>query len=384
MKLNKIQSLDWINEQSHLFLNPKLPQLHVENMFKVVCSLNQKNHIYLATSGSSCVTDQYKLVGLSKDAFLNSSRAVNTLFSINSEDVLLNLLPVFHVGGLSLFSRAFCAGAKLVNVWNENFKWNPSYFINTCQNARATITSLVPTQIFDLINAGYKSPSNLRCVFVGGGSLSSDLLLRAQALDWKLYPTYGMTECCSQVATFTPSEQAFKILPHLNVSIDENSCINISGTSLLTHYIHIDGTQHTISDPTINRIFTTQDIGKLSNNRLILLGRKDDNIKINGEFVNLLNVNHTFQKAKDDLNLPLESTIIAIPHERTNSQLVAVFLKKDSKNSSIQTLQTNYNSQVMTYERIHHITFVDSIPKTDLGKIKVNLLKQNIELEQMN
>ena len=35
----------------------------------------------------------------------------------------------------------------------------------------------------------------------GGGAVSDELYRDARALGWRVLPSYGMTECCSQVAT---------------------------------------------------------------------------------------------------------------------------------------------------------------------------------------
>ena len=161
--LNNLSLLDWADDASHLLLNPKLPHNHIQMIYETIEKINDRHHIYLATSGTSNSNTLYKIVGLHKTSFLHSSQSVNDVFHINRDDVLLNILPTFHVGGLSLISRAFCADAQFVNIWNEGFKWDPVEFVKACAETKATITSLVPTQIFDLVKLGCMPPQSLRC-----------------------------------------------------------------------------------------------------------------------------------------------------------------------------------------------------------------------------
>ena len=64
-------------------------------------------------------------------------------------------------------------------------------------------SSLVPAQVLDLVRAGLRPPPVLRAIVVGGGAISAELYRDARALGWPVLPSYGMTECCSQIATAT-------------------------------------------------------------------------------------------------------------------------------------------------------------------------------------
>lgn len=393
--LNDLSVLDWTDETSHLLLNSKLPQNHIQMIYDILHKINDTHHIYLATSGTSDSTYLYKIVGLNKNAFLNSSQSVNGVFHINRNDILLNLLPTFHVGGLSLLSRAFSAGANFINIWNENFKWDPMSFVKACAETNATITSLVPTQIFDLIKAGFTPPNSLRSIFVGGSAISSDLFFESRKLGWPVFPTYGMTECCSQVATYDPDLSSdgqistehsdghvfqhipLTVLPHLSVSIDQDSKIQISGNSLLSYYISITEETFKIFDPKVNHSFKTNDIGLLNDDNLFVFGRSDDNIKINGEFVNLNKVNQTFQRYMSNENMNLDFVITNLKNERTGSELIGVFLNSDrTYEENIKKIQLIYNRNVLSHERFHKMKFIENIPRTDLGKISIKILQE--------
>ena len=62
--------------------------------------------------------------------------------------------------------------------------------------------SLVPTMLARLLDAGLSHPPTLRWVLLGGGPIPPGLLARAEAAGVPVAWTYGMTEACSQIATF--------------------------------------------------------------------------------------------------------------------------------------------------------------------------------------
>jgi O-succinylbenzoic acid--CoA ligase len=156
--------INWFSNESHLVLNPKMPA-NDQELFKNILQMDFPGHLWLCTSGSI----QLKLVGLSKEAFLISAKAVNDHLESNSSDVWLNPLPHFHVGGLGIVARAFLSHAKVINFQG---KWNVSDFYQQLHGC--TLTALVPAQIFDLVQGQFRAPPSLRGVIVGGGSLSEE------------------------------------------------------------------------------------------------------------------------------------------------------------------------------------------------------------------
>src|SRR5207244_3174402 len=122
----------------------------------------------------------------------------------------------------------FLNGAKM---FTTSGKWHVFQFHSFLIDSKATLTALVPTQVHDLVANKLRSPKTLRAVIVGGGSLNSELYDEARALGWPVMPSYGMTECASQIATANLKSPSLNILPHLTIKIVENK-ICIKGESL--------------------------------------------------------------------------------------------------------------------------------------------------------
>lgn len=373
-----MNTIDWHSKESHLFFNPRLPekeQRDVQSFFKT-CTL--EGHVFLATSGSTATQNtSLKWVALSKNAILTSSQQVNAHLNCTAKDVLLNTLPHFHIGGLSLFSRAFLCGAKVVDIYSESFKWDPHAFAHAVESHHVSISSLVPTQVFDLVQHGIVAPKCMRAIVVGGAALPHSLYMSAQKLGWPVLPSYGMTEAASQVATAEPNVgwhnnlPCLHILPHHNVFLTEEGRIAIQSPSLLTGYFIQSEGQFEFYDPKTKDAFITQDLGIIKENKLIVLGRCDEVIKVNGENVSIPHLEQVAHTLKQEQNFICDLALFSIPDARSGRKMAIACSKhgSDFKKQANQFVE-NFNLRVLPFERIHEILFVDQIPKTDLFKIK--------------
>src|SRR6266550_5473585 len=117
-----------------------------ERLERMARSARLRSHIIVTTSGSS---GALKLVALSKEAVLASAAAVNERLEATASDLWCAVLPSFHVGGLGIHARAHLAGSRVVTM-----SWVPQAFVGT----DATLASLVPAQVHDLVNWGLKPP----------------------------------------------------------------------------------------------------------------------------------------------------------------------------------------------------------------------------------
>jgi len=158
-----------------------MPSAERARLEKLVPDLDA--HVFVATSGS---TGDIKLVALSKRAILASAAAVNERLEVTRRDVWAAVLPPFHVGGLGVYARCHLAGARALPM-----EWEPRAFAES----EATIASLVPAQVRDLIAAGLTPSTTLRAILVGGG------IFNVEHSGWPTLPSYGMTECCSTIAS---------------------------------------------------------------------------------------------------------------------------------------------------------------------------------------
>jgi O-succinylbenzoic acid--CoA ligase len=281
----------WESRGAALLLNPRLPDARRDAVLQAEFP-DLEDHVWLATSGTGGRT---KLVALSRQALESSAQAVNAHLGATPRDIWLNPLPLFHVGGLGIRVRAALTGSRCEELGG----WSPEAYVEATKSCRATLSSLVPTQVHDLIRGGWRAPETLRAVFVGGDALSEALRAEAVAMGWPLLPSYGLTEAASQVATAAPGEEVtnwWPLLRHLEARVDEGGILQLRGPSLLTGWMIFgeDGRVH-FEDPKCDGWFKTTDRVELRDGKLKMIGRCDDLIKIRGELVDIANLERELQ-----------------------------------------------------------------------------------------
>lgn len=366
--------VDWNSEESALLLNPRLPWQDRERYEKAWARFNKDQsfagQVGIATSGSSGGTTGDsglgRLVVLSKKALLTSAAAVNERFSAGSQDVWMKTLPTFHVGGLGIYARAYLSGSQVIESTLP--RWEPLPFLEELKASKATLLSLVPTQLYDFVAAGVRAPVNLRAVVVGGGKLSADLHERARRLGWPIHASYGLTECCSQVATaLSPDDPRLMPLRHVEVRLGEKERIEIRSEALLTGWIEFLSDEAKFSDPKVEDWFLTEDRGALNaDGSLTALGRVVDFVKIGGEGVSLVRLEEKFTVLKERFFNERDAAVLAAYDERLGAKIVVL---SEAENEALKALIEQFNQEVLPFERIRSVHVLQGLPRSSLGKL---------------
>lgn len=363
LKINDYK-IDWASEDSHYFFNPRHPQTKkLKELAKKLPFI--KGHIYLFSSNNE------KICLLSKSAFLCSAQVVNKNLQTKTKDIWLVSLPLFHVAGLSILARSFCGGYSFKI---SSSSWEPKSFQKELKEKRASLCSLVPAQIYDLLRENLKAPKTLRVVLVGGDSLSPKLYKKARALNWPILISYGLTEACSQVACSelsTLNQISFpkmKLLDHIKIK-QTNSKTKIKSQSLLTAYFDIQ--KNTLFDPKDSSAWLElSDELLLEKGYVVVKGRKEEEIKILGEKTNLQKLSFLVDELFQ--NFPKEQNLVALPHPREGFQLALMTSSVDF--SKTLELVSIFNKKVLPFEKIQSIYYVPEIKKSTLFKTRQKLL----------
>lgn len=193
-------------------------------------------------------------------------------------DPWLAVLPLFHIGGLSILWRQAAAGAPVV--------LEPSFDPVRCAALlpEVAFASVVPTMLLRMLDAGARGGGRLRGVLVGGGPADPALLRRAIDAGIPALQTYGMTETCSQVCTVAPEDAerdlgtAGRPLAGAAVAVDDDGRVRVRGPMVSAGYLG--------EEPRSDEWFVTGDLGSIDpEGRLTVLGRADAVIVTGGENV---------------------------------------------------------------------------------------------------
>lgn len=355
--------MDFISSETKILYNPRLPHPEREAAFLHLPSIDLKGHFWLSTSGSS---GHIKWVALSKKAVLTSAKAVNAFLESDESDRWLCSLPSFHVAGLGIQARAYLSGAKI--FFQEG--WDPLLYTHQLLAHKITLSSLVPAQVFDLVQLKLKPSPTLRGVIVGGARLQPNLYEEARQLGWPLLPSYGMTEASSTIAiAANPNDPTLIVLPHLQAQTTSNGHLQFEGESLFTAYAHLYGALPRFElRPTP---FITEDKGELDGLRLKLFGRDTHFIKIGGECVDLLRLERILEECRLNLRFSADAALFPIEDSRLGAVIHLATTSTDP-----EPLLAAYHKEVYPFEKIRKTHLVPSIPRSPLRKLLLAELKE--------
>ncbi len=208
--------------------------------------------LVVSTSGT---TGTPRGVVLTHDAIAASATATSARLAVTGDDTWLACLPLSHVGGLSVVTRALASGTPL--MVHDGFD---AEAVSKAARHGATLVSLVPTAL-------RRIESNLFRRIVLGGSQPP------QHLPDNVVTTYGMTETGSGIV------YDGRPLDGVEVRVDVDAEIHIRCPMLLRCYR--DG-----EAPLVDGWFASGDLGELGDDgRLIVHGRRGDLIITGGENV---------------------------------------------------------------------------------------------------
>jgi O-succinylbenzoic acid--CoA ligase len=233
-------------------------------------------HCVIHTSGTS---GQAKVVTLTYGNHLWNAVGSGVRIGVSPSDRWLCCMPIHHIGGFAILVRG-----ALYRIAVELEPFDVEAVRAAVVDHGATIVSLVPTMLARLLDAGVPL-ERLRCALIGGGPIPQALLERALDAGVRVAPTYGLTECASQVATMPPGEarerpgSAGPPILTTEIRIDEEGLICVRGPSVAPGEVGEDGW------------LRTSDLGRLDEEGyLYVLGRADETIVTGGKNVDPVEV----------------------------------------------------------------------------------------------
>lgn len=351
--------IDFDNPAPQLLCHPTQKHLE-EDILQKLNPFFLRDHFLLFSSGTT--GGDLKGYAVSKKALFANADAVNKHFSLTTDDVWGLSLPIYHIGGLSVLARANLLKNRVIDLRN----WNPENWIEQVKDV--TITTIVPTQLYDIVKKGFKAPPSLRYLIVGGDFLSSKLKEEALHLGWPVIRTFGMSELCSQIASSkTPADDNLEILSIHQTSLDGQTLL-VKSPSLFTLEFTMGSNFRVKSLKELSNkdgFFITKDRAEIKGNILNPLGRVSDDIKISGHLVNT--------------NL-LRDALAYVLHELGLVGSIELSIEDDARKGKKLTLLTLPGIMSKTLEdklssalhpiKIDEVREVESFYRTDLGKLK--------------
>lgn len=327
-----------------------------------------EDHVVLQSSGTSN-TSKITSYAISKEAILENARRVNQFLEVSHDDIWLASLPFYHIGGLSIYIRSYLGQNKVVDYAQ---KWDVQKFYDSLNQYEITLTSLVPTQLYDLCKNKLIAPKSLRGVFIGGDYLSSSLKEMALELNWPLIKTYGMTETSSQIASeFVQNEMNadyIKVLSGYDFLINEDET-TVKSTTLFDSKVEIYEDKIIAQD--CGETYMLPDRVEIleQDHDLYLkpLGRKGHEFKYNGRLYNYLELRDKFEAVMvkhdiyDSCQLKLSNS------DRSGCILLLYTDLPKIKDVVLQDLKESWGGGIA----IADVVSLSQLEKTEIGKLKI-------------
>lgn len=301
---------------------------------------------------------------------------------VTPTDRWLCCLPMYHMGGLAPVFRSALYGTELV-VQSE---FDAEATADVVDSAEITGVSLVPTQLSRLLDVGLSAPA-LRTVLLGGAPASDSLLDRAAEAEVPVYPTYGLTETASQVATALPSEhrehpgtvgqplygtRVSLVDPDGNrVDADGRGEIVVSGPTVTPGYLDADHTAEAFSELGLH----TGDLGRRDEDgRLWVLGRMDDTIITGGELVAPATVADVIR----DVPGIADVAVVGVEDEEWGERVAAVLVEESGADAAAlkDRVETHCREQLAGYKIPRQMAVVDALPRTQSGTVEREALRE--------
>lgn len=348
---------------------------------QIPCFPELSGHVLFETSGS---TGSPKWLALSKTSLLASAAAVNQHLGVGPASSWGLALPVRHVGGFGVAARAYAAGCRFREFPR---RWNAPAFAEWLAENEITHTSLVPTQVHDLAQAGLRAPRMLRAIVCGGGHLELGTGQAARELGWPVLASYGMTEAASQIATqdFSALQRPYEaaplpLLPIWQAQISAEGLLCVAGPALFSGVLvrESDGWHFQKRESVWHE---TNDRAALCDQWLTPLGRSDLRVKVLGELVDLEMIERELSLISGGLLAHGMVVVVALPDARSEHSLVPVFDARVDEEMANRVLAA-YAKTAPGFRRLSQATKISPFPRSALGKPLRAAITAQLRLEK--
>eukprot|EP00250_Pteridium_aquilinum_P007233 c17001_g1_i1 orf=440-2203(-) len=314
---------------------------------------------------------------------------------IKEEDVVLCVLPMFHIYSLSIVLASLRVGAGIAIMG----KFEIGALLRMVEAERVTVAPLVPPIVLALS----KNPlvqnhdlSSIRILMSGAAPLGKDLedAFRALVPHAIIAQGYGMTEAGSVLSmSLAFAKHPFPIKsgscgtvlrnalvkiidPETGASLPHNKPgeICIKGSQIMKGYINDTiSTKNTIDE---EGFLHTGDIGIIDDDEeLFIVDRVKEIIKFKGFQVPPAELESLL------LNHPRIADAACVPqkNEAAGEVPVAFVVPVEGAHITEDEVKEFVSKQVVFYKKLHKVIFVSHIPKSPSGKILRKDLRKKLE-----
>jgi fatty-acyl-CoA synthase len=300
---------------------------------------------------------------------------------VRDDDVVLQVLPQFHVGGWNVQPLlAWWRGATV--VLEPSFE--PARALRLIAEERVTTMMGVPaTYLFLAQEPGFADAdlSGLRIAVVGGAPMPESLLETWHDRGVQVVQGYGLTEAAPNVLCLPPEEARRKIgfagkpYPHVEVSLrDPESGARVEGPGV---------GELVVRGPNVfagywrNPIATeaafaggwllTGDVAERDDEGFYrIVGRIKDMVVSGGENVYPAEIEDVLH----DHPAVLEAAVVGVPDDQWGEACAAFVVLRDGASAPEEELRAHCHERLARFKVPKTFAYLDALPRSSMGKVQ--------------
>jgi fatty-acyl-CoA synthase len=300
--------------------------------------------------------------------------------SLRDGDVVLQVLPQFHVGGWNV--QPLLAWWKGATVVLEPAFDAARALDLIAEHGVTTMMGVPATYLFLAHEPGFAVAdlSSLRLAVVGGAPMPEALLETWIARGIEIVQGYGLTEAAPNVLCLPPEEATRKLgfagkpYPHVDVALrdaDTGALVEGTGTGELVvrgpnvfagYWRNAEATEAAFADGWL----LTGDVAERDAEGFYrIAGRIKDMVISGGENVypaEIEDVLHAHPAV-------LEAAVVGVPDERWGEACAAFVVLREGSNVGTEELQRLCRDQLARFKVPKTFAFVDALPRSSMGKV---------------
>jgi long-chain acyl-CoA synthetase len=310
--------------------------------------------------------------------YMNSTIA-GGLFGVRNDDVVLAVLPFFHVFGLSSVINVFVRFGGCLSILP---RFQPAAALDAIEADRCTVIGGVPTMLHALaqLDIAGRDLSALRVAVSGGASLPEDIMrtfedkYRIEVLEG-----YGMTETASSCSFNRPGDRKVlsigRPLWGVQMRVADSSGrplpagrehvgeILIRGHNVMKGYL---GRPEATAEALRGGWLRSGDLGYVDQDGFYFIVDRAKDLVIRGGY-------NVYPREIEEVLYAhpaiLEAAVIGKPDERLGEEVVAVVALRPGHDASAKDIIAYTRERLAAYKYPREIRFMAELPKGPSGKI---------------
>lgn len=342
-----------------------------------------ENAAILFTSGSETYP---KAVPLSHTNFLANGRDVLQVLSLQSQDRLLGVLPVFHSLGLAgTVILPLCSGLQTVYWPNPT---EGAHLARMTEIYKTSVFITTPTFLQNMLrNAEDNQLQSMRLIFSGAEKCPTSLFtaMQERVPGAVICEGYGVTECSPVISVNSPQKTypgtIGPVLPSMHACIvhhesgepvadGETGRLLVSGPNVFSGYLDGNGSPFVEKDGKV--YYDTGDlVVKDGHGCLSFVGRLKRFVKLGGEMISLPAIE---QVLDDAFGNGEEPSLAVVPSGNEEHAELLLMTTQNISRSDVNTAIRNAGFSPL--HNIRKILQIESLPLLGTGKIDYRQLQE--------